>query len=341
MKVLWLKDSKAGHLNKARGLLRALAERIDLQIVEHEVGWRWPWMRQLLSRMGTVGLKLPAGWFVRKLPDLRGVELILSAGGATQWPNAAIALQTGKKNVFLGSPRKMAATGFSLIALHDPPNERPPYFRFELIPSLVTPAAAAKAAADARLSENNSWGLLIGGDGEGVVWTPEDYILLAERFLSQAREADVSVWVATSRRTPQAVEAGVRSLAEDSGRLEGSCWYHQRSDDAVPLLAMLGVCRRLCVTADSMSMTHEAISSGRPVIAVTPGTCGNRRLLDNLALLEKSGYLVNQRVSSLAISTAEPSGGWNHVSADPTGALADAVIELPAAWMLEKRNNNL
>jgi mitochondrial fission protein ELM1 len=329
MKVLWLKDSKAGHRNKALGLLRALRQNTEIDVLECDVDWRWYGPRQLLSRFGRVGLKLPVRWFVRGLPDLSGVGLILSAGGATQWPNAALAHQVGIKNVFLGSPRSLDPSNFSLIALHDPPSQHLPYFRFEIIPSLVTYDAAETATHDAGLSFSKDWGVLIGGDGEGISWRESDYLLLVSSVLAQAKKAGVGVRLATSRRTPPSVEDTIRSMAEGSGGLVGACWYHRPEAEAVPLLAMMGACSCLCVTADSMSMTHEAVSSGRPVCAVFPSNGGgNLRLLENLKKLEASGNLVCQTLPDLVVDGAEPSNGWTLIRHDPTASLADAVLSV-------------
>ena len=42
MKVLWLRDGKAGHRNKAKGLLRAIGQLTDIDIAEYDLEWRLP-----------------------------------------------------------------------------------------------------------------------------------------------------------------------------------------------------------------------------------------------------------------------------------------------------------
>ena len=327
MKVFWLKDSKAGHRNKALGLLRVLRKNTEIELLECDLEWRWPALRQLLSRMGRAGLNLPVRWFVRGLPNLTGVDLILSAGGATQWPNAALAHQSSAKNVFLGSIRKMSPDAFTLIASHDPVSVELPFFRFDLIPSIVTPENARLASSEVVGCSSEDWGLLIGGDGEGIRWSTTDYIQLADTFFSQARQAGVRVWVATSRRTPVEVEAQVSMLAEQSGLLRAACWFHSREADSPPLLAMLGACNRLLVSADSMSMTHEAISSGARVISASPvDSQANSRSFNNLLRLEGLGFLKRQRLDEIAILTAKPIVGWTRFEGDPSLHLAKAVL---------------
>lgn len=327
MKILWLKDSKVGHLHKAKGLLRALAELTQIEVTEYEVQWRWSGIRSILPKLGAFGLRLPLHWLLKNLPASTQVSLILSAGGSTQWPNAAMARQRGVTNVFLGSLRGMKADDFSLIAFHDAPEKTKPYFRFDIIPSMVTPLAAKEAADKAELPEKNAWGLLIGGDGEDIQWQDDCYLQIANSFLKAAQQQGVMVRVATSRRTPRHIESTLRELFEASGILGESCWYHQRDNSGISLLAMMGACSRLYVTADSMSMTHEAVSSGRPVFVLLPPAGGNPRLRENLKRLETAGHVVLQNHDQLTPSETTPQGGWKLIDHDPTRRLAQAVLD--------------
>jgi mitochondrial fission protein ELM1 len=326
MKILWLKDSKTGHLHKAKGLLRAMAELEEIEVTEYEVQWRWSGIRAILPKLGLLGLRLPLRWLLKNLPAPAPVSLILSAGGSTQWPNAAMAFQREVANVFLGSLRGMKADFFSLIAFHDAPEKTCPYYRFDIIPSMVTPRAAQEAARSAQLRESATWGLLIGGNGEDIMWTDACYRQIASSFLEAAKQQGVRVRIATSRRTPRHFESTLRDLFEASGILGESCWFHHRDKNAIPLLAMMGACSRLYVTADSMSMTHESVSSGRPVFVILPLEGGNPRLRQNLQRLASEKRVVLQDPHHLAQTEATPRGGWHLVEHDPTRGLAQAVL---------------
>jgi uncharacterized protein len=328
MKILWIKDSKAGHLNKARGLFRAMGQLAELDIVEYELVWRLPAVRQILSRIGNLGLNIPARWFLRGLPRFDGIDLVLSAGGATQWANAAIAKQQGLMNVFLGSLRQMDADGFSLVASHDSPSNEGRFFRFEIIPSLYTPDSHTDEAGEFNAEHGKVWGLVIGGDGEGYRWKKRDYQQLCEVFVSQASKSGVGVWIATSRRTPPDAEQSIRKMAMESGISIANSFYHGRDGLTKPLGVMMAACSRLCVTADSMSMTHEAVSTGTQVFVVSPGEGGNPRLAGNLKRLEESGFVVLQGLDTLDVSDAEPTSGWKRLCGDPTMPLAERVLGL-------------
>lgn len=327
MNVLWIKDSKAGHLNKARGLLRSMGERVELNVTEYDLDWRWSALRQPLSWLGRLGLGLDIRWFLRGIPSLTGIDLVVSAGGATQWPNAAIARQFGMGNVFLGSPRNMDPRGFSLIAAHDAPTDAAPFYRFELIPSAVTRNLASAAAVSSGFKPQSDIGLLVGGDGEGIQWKAEDYFSMGRKLISLARGNGCGAWIATSRRTPLAVEAGLRKLLQEADLTGGGCWAHERAPDAPSLLAMMGACGSLFVTADSMSMTHEAIAAGARVYPLLPANMGNPRLIGNLRSLEEKGWLLPLAAEAAWSIDMKPEAGWKEVPEDPCRNLVDALFK--------------
>jgi mitochondrial fission protein ELM1 len=326
MRVLWLQDRKSGHLNKARGLLHALGKISEIHVVEFPIVWRLPGIRQLLSYLGKKSFKCPIHWVLKNVPSMSEIDLIVSAGGLTQWPNAALAQQFHKSNVFLGSPRKLSPDFFTLIGMHDAPRNQPPYYHFDIIPSLVSPESAEQATKEAGLPLRRDWGFLIGGDGEGIAWEENDYLEITEKFLAQAKATGKQVRIATSRRTPVQVEVKLREMASKSGLLAGACWYHGREHSTSSLLAMLGACSHLAVTADSMSMTHEAVSSGRPVFVIRPEVGGNPRLLANINELAAVGFLISQNIKSFDMIDNSPENGWKLITGDPSLALAEAVI---------------
>jgi hypothetical protein len=326
MNILWIKDDITGHLNKVRGVLRALAARRDLVISEHNLAWRWSPVRQVLPWLGNTAFTLPLNCFLKSLPDPAGIDLVISAGGATQWPNAALARAMGRPNIFLGSLRRMDTEHFTLVASHDAPLDQPGFHRFDLIPSMITPDGARNAAEAAGITAGQDWGLLVGGNGEGLCWETGDYHSLVDRFIGQAGAAGRMIRIATSRRTPIAIERKIKHLAEESGILSGASWFHEPDAHTLPLIATMGACSRLCVTADSMSMTHESVSSGRPVIAVQPEQSASPRLTSNLKRLEERGHITVQTPAGLAVGDGRPDCGWNLISGDPSAPVADAVL---------------
>lgn len=325
MKILWIKDGKAGHVNKARGLLEALRSHLDVELIEYEINWRLPLIKSFLPILGRCGLCMPSGWFFKDLPSEPSVDLIISAGGATLWLNASLSQKLRVPNILLGSPRRIQARHFALIGMHDPPSEQNPYFKFELIPSTVTRERAGQMALAAGLRLHQAWGLILGGDGEGVRWNDQDFIELFDRFCHVARSAGRQIAVATSRRTPQNVERLIREKLKDSDLLVGGAWYHDATE-SIPLVALMGGCERLWVTADSMSMVHEGIASGRPVCAVYPEPCRlNKRVLANYKQLVSNQRLWLGPIERLETANA---ANFSQFPKDSTSGFAEVVMDL-------------
>jgi mitochondrial fission protein ELM1 len=172
------------------------------------------------------------------------------------------------------------------------------------------------------------WTLLLGGDGEGLQWSEEDFIGLTERFLEAAGTAGEKVFVATSRRTPERVENAVRQRCEAySGFITGA-WFHASGGKTLPLLALLGASNRTFVTADSVSMTNEAVASGVPAVAIYP-TEGmpNPRHEMQFSRLEREGRLARVHLTGADfLGEVQPACGWQLLTGDPQAELADLAL---------------
>jgi mitochondrial fission protein ELM1 len=231
----------------------------------------------------------------------------------------------------------MPASAYRAILMHDSPENTANFLRYELIPSTVSPEVVKNAAVDEGLFAGSKFtgpkvlGLVFGGDGEGCVWKEENYKLLLSSLILRSERNKQGFWVATSRRTPPNFESYAKNTATQSPFFAGGCWYHNREDSDASFFAMMGICDLLFVTADSMSMTHEAIASGRPVVSILPQAGKpNARLYSNLKQLESMGRLFCCSVDELSefLPEPEPSGGWKLITEDPHRVTATAVLEL-------------
>ena len=213
LRILWLTDTRPGHRNKALGLLHALEQTHPLEVFEHPVRWRIPAVRHLLGRLGKIGLSLPVSLFLKNAPQAKGYDIILSSGGLTQWPNAALARRIGVPNIFLGSVRRMDKGAFHLLPALDPPSYEAPYLDLDLIPSHVNPTAVA-TASQTWLPESKfpAWTVLIGGDGEGYRWSVSDLKSLGHALTAAAERESRKLYVATS---PEDIPARRASTPRD------------------------------------------------------------------------------------------------------------------------------
>jgi len=198
----------------------------------------------------------------------------------------------------------------------------------ELMPSEVTPEAARQSAARHFPDLADAWTLLLGGDGEGLRWSEADTLELVECFLGQAQQAGRPVLLASSRRTPPALEEAIRRrVAGHPGFVRGA-WFHAPEEESPPLLAFIGAARRIVVTADSVSMTNEAVAAGAPTVAVYPRQGAPlARHRDQFALLREARRIAEVQLADAPdFGAAAPAGGWQPVTGDQHAALAREVL---------------
>lgn len=330
IRVLWLKDDRPGHINKVKGFLASVAKVRELEITTWDVRWRLPLMRHLVGRLSDSSFTPPPAWLIRDFPPQGDFDLIISSGGLTQWPNAVLAKLLDLPNVYIGSPHHFPHSAFTLVPMTDPPHERPPFLKLGLVPSEVSPDAAKKCASEhfPDLSAPG-WTLLIGGDGEGMRWSDEDYMRLADGFLTAAEAAGKSVFVATSRRTPERVESVLRDRFARYPHPVTGAWFHEAGGKTLPVLALLGASDRIFATADSVSMTNEAVASGVPTVAVYPTEGAPKPRHDaQFGLLENDGKIARLKLSTGGdFSETSPPGGWRPVTGDSHATIASVALE--------------
>lgn len=330
IRVLWLKDDRPGHVNKVKGFLAALEKAAPLETTTWDVRWRLPWLRHVVGRLSKSSLLPSPSTLIRDFPPQGNYDLVISSGGLTQWPNMVLAKQLGVPNVYIGSPHHFAHDAFTLIPMTDPPHENPPFLKMELVPSVVSPDAAKQCAKEHFPdAAEPAWTLLLGGDGEGMKWSEADFLKLADRFLEVATLAGKPILAATSRRTPERVEAAVRERFEKHDSFIKGAWFHASGGKTIPLLALFGASGRIIVTADSVSMANESVAAGVPAVAVYPtqGTPKPRHEWQ-FSLLENEGRLARTRLASNEkLADLTPAGGWHLITGDQHAALAEKALE--------------
>jgi mitochondrial fission protein ELM1 len=330
IRVLWLKDDRPGHVNKVKGFLASLAKAVPLEITAWDVKWRLPWLRHVVGRLSGSRLLPPPSWLIRDFPPAGGHDMVISSGGLTQWPSMLLAQRMGIPNVYIGSPHHFAHDAFTLIPMTDPPHCDPPFLKLDLVPSEVSPDAA-RASAQEHFPElaEPAWALLIGGDGEGMRWSHADYMALADRFIAAAGKAGKRVLVATSRRTPEQVEKDLGERFKAYAGFAGGAWFHAAGGKTVPLLALFGSADRIFVTADSVSMTNEAVAAGVETVAIYPTDGAPKPRHEwQFSLLESEGRLARMQLKSVeSLGTATPAGDWHLVTGDQHAALGAIALE--------------
>jgi mitochondrial fission protein ELM1 len=121
--------------------------------------------------------------------------------------------------------------------------------------------------------------VLIGGTSRAHEMTAET----TRRLVEQLRGLDASLMITASRRT------GAENAQMLRSQLQGPHIYFWDGTGDNPYFALLGYADYIVVTEDSVSMTSEALATGKPVY--TAKLSGGARRLDTFhKLLQEQGY---------------------------------------------------
>lgn len=254
-------DGKPGMENQCLGL----AEALGLDPVVKRVRLRSPWRQ--LSPYLRIGNRFAAG------PDGDPI--------APPWPDLLIG--TGRKAIAPSLAVRKASRGRTFTVQIQDPMATPRLFDLVVVPRhdrlrgpnvlvtrgalhRVTPAILAEAADRhaPRLAHlpHPRVAVLIGGNNGVYALTPTIMGDVAEKLADLARAHGAGLMVTPSRRTGADNEAILR--ARLSG-LPAEVWDGQGEN---PYFAYLGLADAIVVTCDSVSMTSEACSTGKPVYVI-------------------------------------------------------------------------
>ncbi|POM68096.1 Mitochondrial fission protein ELM1-like isoform X1 [Phytophthora palmivora] len=120
---------------------------------------------------------------------------------------------------------------------------------------------------------------LLGGPCRGFSFTDQDAERMVDEFLLALPDnADVAVLVTFSRRTPQNVQRIVRRGLAAKFLLPGQLLVWKGTESRNPYYALLSTASCVVTTPDSISMTTEAIASGKPVFTIGVENCKGKFL---------------------------------------------------------------
>lgn len=215
------------------------------------------------------------------LSTLAGVVLAASDPLAAPWPDLVICSGRGAEAVAFWLKRRnqqlrivFVGTPWSDIRRFDLVITTPQYrlpqgvnVLHNLLPVHdVTPERVAAEAArwQARLGDlpRPFTAVLVGGSSGPYRFTAAAAQRLGHEASALARADGGSLLVTTSPRTGDAATQALEAA------IDAPCFFHrwQQDSDDNPFHAVLGLAGRIVVTADSVSMMAEAVSSGKPVL---------------------------------------------------------------------------
>jgi mitochondrial fission protein ELM1 len=275
LSVLLISDDRPGHYHLSEGVVAAFSRLRSVNVSRIPVQRRgWIPTRTLAQLMGA---GMPARTILRAgygidAQAMPVADLIVSAGGETQVPNAAIARLMGATNIFCGSLRRLPPEAFSLVVSSYAKHAGVPRHIVTLKPSGFDPGklqAARTANPSGGQTPPRLAGALIGGNSGQFRYQQADWQDLLH-FLRASFAAHGTRWlVSTSRRSPSGIADDLAAMARrpDSPIAE---FIDFRAAGPGTLTRIFERAEVILCTEDSSTMISEAVCACLPVVGVAP-----------------------------------------------------------------------
>ena len=269
--------------------------------------WRWLppalWPAPLMA-LGRDGDALEPPW-----PDI-----LISCGRRAAAPNLAVRQRSGGATLSVHIQRPyLPSDRFDLVVApqHDDLHGANVHVTRAAVHRVTAErlAASRRKAGQGAEPARHAVTVLIGGSNRRHRLTEAIAARFAERLAALCRARPVDLRLTPSRRTHPAI---VRILAEKLAGTGAEIWDGSGDN---PYFDWLAVADTIVVTWDSVSMTSEALATGKPVY-VLPLEGASRRIDRFHAGLQADGYT---RVFDGALDR------WDYVPPDDTAAAAAAI----------------
>ena len=303
-----------GHIgteNQARGVAEALIGGGPGAIVVKRIALRapWRWTPPALWPAPLMAVASDSDPLVPPWPDV-----LISCGRRAAAPNLAVRRRSGGATLSVHIQRPyMPSDRFDLVVVprHDNLHGANVHITRAAV-HRITPERLIRVRRDAGLRTDparHAVTVLIGGSNNRHRFTEAVAARLGDRLAALCRRRPIDLRLTPSRRTHPAI---VRILA---GKLAGTGAEIWDGSGDNPYFAWLAIADTVVVTWDSVSMTSEALATGKPVY-VLPLEGRSRRIDRFQAGLQEDGYT---RVFDGELDR------WTYEPPDDTAAAAAAI----------------
>ena len=303
-----------GHIgteNQARGVAEALIGDGPGAIVVKRIALRapWRWMPPALWPAPLMAVASDSDPLAPPWPDV-----LISCGRRAAAPNLAVRKRSGGATLSVHIQRPyMPSDRFDLVVVprHDNLHGANVHITRAAV-HRITPERLIRGRRDAGLRTDparHAVTVLIGGSNNRHRFTEAVAARLGDRLAALCRRRPIDLRLTPSRRTHPAI---VRILA---GKLAGTGAEIWDGSGDNPYFAWLAIADTVVVTWDSVSMTSEALATGKPVY-VLPLEGRSRRIDRFQAGLQEDGYT---RVFDGELDR------WTYEPPDDTAAAAAAI----------------
>ena len=271
MKTVWIvSEGSPGHVSQSVGLACALDSLVPLQTITITGratlrGWVRPIIRWLMGPHGRplndfllhriADIKIPSD---APLPDL-----IVSSGGKSVFVGKTLAERYKVPYIFIGERKPYPASWFHTVISPVPKEACDNSIEIELIPTPVTPDLIAQKGT----TEKGLWCMIIGGSSRSRRFNENDWVAIAQGMNELAIKKNIRWLLTTSRRTGAETEKLLKKHIKPE-ILEDAIWWAEQPRRE--LYIFMARAELLFVTQDSVTMVTEAVSSGKPVVAIQP-----------------------------------------------------------------------
>ncbi len=328
-RIVIVDDGRTGHLRQSQAMARHLREILKKKgksIEENTVSlqWRGPWAVSLFSFYVFLAQYLI---FLKREDCLKcfltdasfsdvmkyKADYVVSCGSQGAGVNFILSQNHLAKSISISTPGLLSKEHFNVVVL--PQHDKPKNMRRA---RLITPKASPNLINTVYLKEQSEglikhyshlkgnarvkFGVLIGGDTQGVKFDEAQIRELIDQIKEAALHYNADILLTTSRRTPAAIEQIIAKELKGFERCSLCVIANQRNiPEAVG--GILDLSDLVIVSGESVSMVSEALSSGKRTIVFSPhGRYGNKprdKYEDFVLKLNDHGYLMISSVNDL------------------------------------------
>ncbi len=255
--VIWrISDGRAGHDTQSKGLVKALnlikpCNCHDIELSDRKYG-----ILDLLFKKFTTSEQLPD-------PDI-----IIGAGHNTHLPILCAKRSRGGRSVVIMKPDFPASWfDFCFIPEHDKP---------KIADNIFTTKGAINCITPSTEHMDDHGLILIGGPSRHFHWENEYLLQQLKEILKTY--TDIKWEISDSARTPEETSMALAAIRAPNAEYKdysstGTAWVARR----------LNLAANVWVSADSVSMIYEALTSGSAVGLLDVPARGTNKLTNNLA----------------------------------------------------------
>ena len=255
--VLWrISDGKTGHDSQSKGLVRALNQIKPCDCHDIELSGR---------KYGILDLLLKKFPLAEQLPD---PDIIIGAGHDTHLPLLCAKRAHGGKTIVIMKPGLPASCfDYCFIPEHDNP---------KMTDNILATKGAINCITSSTEQTSDYGLILIGGPSRHYYWDNEYLLQQIKEILKT--HADINWEISDSARTPEVTRRSLSMIHEANAE------YKDHSNTGAAWVArQLNLAANVWVSADSVSMIYESLTSGAAVGLLDVPTQGTSKLSDNIA----------------------------------------------------------